>query len=93
MGPVVQIRSLVEWSFLFWKGSKQMNENQLRELFKTNEANKTMEATFYETQKSLALIAKQAKYFYDQLILQGFNEGQAMEFMMRTFSASNQQKE
>lgn len=70
-----------------------MNENQLRELFKTNEANKTMEATFYETQKSLALIAKQAKYFYDQLILQGFNEGQAMEFMMRTFSANNQQKE
>ena len=69
-----------------------MNENQLRELFKTNEANKTMEATFYETQKSLALIAKQAKYFYDQLILQGFNEGQAMEFMMRTFSANNQQK-
>ncbi|EGP5031356.1 hypothetical protein E5K30_001200 [Enterococcus faecium] len=70
-----------------------MNENQLRELFKTNEANKTMEATFYETQKSqksLALIAKQAKYFYDQLILQGFNDAQAMEFMMRTFSASNQ---
>lgn len=51
-----------------------MNENQLRELFKTNEANKTMEATFYETQKSLALIAKQAKHFYDQLILQGFND-------------------
>ena len=75
------------------KGVLSMNENQLRELFKTNEANKTMEATFYETQKSLALIAKQAKYFYDQLILQGFNEGQAMEFMMRTFSASNQQKE
>ncbi|HFD1705131.1 hypothetical protein [Enterococcus lactis] len=70
-----------------------MNENQLRELFKTNEANQTMEATFYEIQKSLALIAKQAKYFYDQLILQGFNEGQAMEFMMRTFSANNQQKE
>lgn len=75
------------------KGVLSMNENQLRELFKTNEANQTMEATFYETQKSLALIAKQAKYFYDQLILQGFNEGQAMEFMMRTFSASNQQKE
>ena len=52
-----------------------------------------MEAPFYETKKSLSLIAKQAKYFYDQLILQGFNEGQAMEFMMRTFSASNQQKE
>ncbi|WP_257974041.1 hypothetical protein, partial [Enterococcus faecium] len=75
------------------KGVLSMNENQLRELFKTNEANQTMEATFYETQKSLALIAKQAKYFYDQLILQGFNEGQAMEFMMRTFSANNQQKE
>lgn len=75
------------------KGVLSMNEKQLRELFKTNEANQTMEATFYETQKSLALIAKQAKYFYDQLILQGFNEGQAMEFMMRTFSANNQQKE
>lgn len=48
-----------------------------------------MEATFYETQKSLTLIAKQAKYFYDQLILQGFNEEQAMEFTMRTFNSIN----
>ena len=70
-----------------------MNEKQLSELFKLNEANQTAEVTFYEAQKGLTLIAKQAKYFYDQLILQGFNEGQAMEFMMRTFSASNQQKE
>ncbi len=70
-----------------------MNEKQLSELFKLNEANQTVEATFYEAQKSLALIAKQAKYFYDQLILQGFNDAQAMEFMMLTFSANNQQKE
>ncbi|HGF7142692.1 TPA: hypothetical protein ACF3DF_000578 [Enterococcus faecium] len=70
-----------------------MNEKQLSELFKLNEANQTAETTFYEAQKGLTLIAKQAKYFYDQLILQGFNEGQAMEFMMRTFSANNQQKE
>ena len=70
-----------------------MNEKQLKELFKMNEANQTMEATFYESQKAFALIAKQAKYFYDQLILQGFNEGQVMEFMMRTFSANSQQKE
>ncbi|HBC7846209.1 TPA: hypothetical protein KE275_002871, partial [Enterococcus faecium] len=48
-----------------------MNEKQLSELFKLNESNQTAEATFYEAQKSLALIAKQAKYFYDQLILQG----------------------
>lgn len=66
-----------------------MNENQLRELFKTNEANQIMEATFYETQKSLTLIAKKAKYFYDQLVMQGFNEEQAMEFTMRTFNSIN----
>lgn len=65
-----------------------MNEKQLSELFKMNESNQTLEATFYETQKGLALIAKQAKYFYDQLVLQGFNEEQAMEFTMRTFSAN-----
>lgn len=70
-----------------------MNEKQLSELFKLNEANQTVEATFYEAQKGLTLIAKQAKYFYDQLVMQGFNEEQAMEFMMRTFSANNQQKE
>ncbi|WP_347082044.1 hypothetical protein [Enterococcus mundtii] len=66
-----------------------MNEKQLSELFKLNESNQTAEATFYETQKGLALIAKQAKYFYDQLVLQGFNEEQAMEFTMRTFSANH----
>ncbi|MRI73517.1 hypothetical protein FDP51_05715 [Enterococcus mundtii] len=65
-----------------------MNEKQLSELFKMNESNQTLEATFYETQKGLALIAKQAKYFYDQLVLQGFNGEQAMEFTMRTFSAN-----
>lgn len=65
-----------------------MNEKQLSELFKMNESNQTLEATLYETQKGLALIAKQAKYFYDQLVLQGFNEEQAMEFTMRTFSAN-----
>lgn len=66
-----------------------MNEKQLSELFKLNESNQTAEATFFETQKGLALIAKQAKYFYDQLVLQGFNEEQAMEFTMRTFSANH----
>ena len=70
-----------------------MNENQLRELFKTNEAKQNNGSDILRNSKSLALIAKQSKHFYDQLILQGFNEGQAMEFMMRTFSASNQQKE
>lgn len=40
-----------------------MNENQLRELFKTNEANKTMEATFYETQKKLSVNRKTIKVF------------------------------
>ncbi|WP_202765451.1 hypothetical protein [Enterococcus lactis] len=65
-----------------------MNEKQLSELFKLNEANQTAEATLYEAQKGLTLIAKQAKYFYDQLILQGFNEGQAMEFTMRTFTTN-----
>ncbi|EMF0297003.1 hypothetical protein A5813_000067 [Enterococcus faecium] len=66
-----------------------MNEKQLSELFKLNESNQTAEATFYEMQKGLTLIAKQAKYFYDQLVMQGFTEEQAMEFTMRTFNASN----
>lgn len=66
-----------------------MNEKQLSELFKLNEANQTVEATFYEARKGLTLIAQQAKYFYDQLITQGFNEQQAMEFTMRTFNTSN----
>ncbi|HGV8446710.1 MULTISPECIES: hypothetical protein [Enterococcus] len=66
-----------------------MNEKQLNELFKLNESNQTAEATFYEMQKGLTLIAKQAKYFYDQLVMQGFTEEQAMEFTMRTFNASN----
>lgn len=47
----------------------------------------------YNTKEMAELAAYVSKYFYDQLILQGFNEGQAMEFMMRTFSANNQQKE
>ncbi|MGT4665709.1 hypothetical protein ACVTYA_13070 [Enterococcus hirae] len=65
-----------------------MNEKQLSELFKLNESNQTAEATFYEMQKGLTLIAKQAKYLYDQLVMQGFNEEQAMEFTMRTFAAN-----
>ncbi|EOA3444911.1 hypothetical protein FAE01_RS07830 [Enterococcus hirae] len=65
-----------------------MNEKQLSELFKLNEANQTAEATFYEMQKGLTLIAKQAKYFYDQFVMQGVTEEQAMEFTMRTFSVN-----
>ncbi|EMF0307641.1 hypothetical protein [Enterococcus hirae] len=65
-----------------------MNEKQLSELFKLNESNQTAEATFYEAQKGLALVAKQAKYFYNQLVMEGFNEQQAMEFTMRTFSVN-----
>ncbi|NBA63306.1 hypothetical protein [Enterococcus mundtii] len=65
-----------------------MNEKQLSELFKLNESNQTAEATFYEAQKGLALVAKHAKYFYNQLVMEGFNEQQAMEFTMRTFSAN-----
>ena len=66
-----------------------MNVKELSELFKLNEANQTAEATFYEARKGLTLIAKQAKYFYDQLVMQGFNEEQAMEFTMRTFNSIN----
>lgn len=31
-----------------------MNEKQLSELFKMNESNQTLEATFYETQKRIS---------------------------------------
>lgn len=66
-----------------------MNEKQLQELFKMNESNQTLETTFYETQKALSMMAKHSRYLYDQLIMQGFNEEQSMEFVMRTFSANN----
>ena len=42
--------------------------------------NQIAEAIFYDAQKGLTLIAKQAKSFYDQLVMQGFNEEQVMEF-------------
>ena len=57
-----------------------MNEKQLKELMKMNENNQTLEATFFETQRSLEFIAKQGKYLFDKCLDEGFNENQALRF-------------
>ncbi|WP_251870145.1 hypothetical protein [Enterococcus italicus] len=57
-----------------------MNENQLKELMKMNENNQMIEATFFEMQKGLDYIAKQAKYLFDKCLEEGFNEEQALKF-------------
>ncbi|ACZ63740.1 conserved hypothetical protein [Enterococcus phage phiFL1B] len=45
-----------------------------------NENNQTLEATFFETQRSLEFIAKQGKYLFDKCLDEGFNENQALRF-------------
>lgn len=57
-----------------------MNEQQLKELIKMNENNQTLEATFFEMQKSFDYIAKQGKYLFDKCLEEGFNEEQALKF-------------
>lgn len=57
-----------------------MNEKTMKELMKANEANQVAEATFFEIQRSMDLIAKQGKYLYDKSLEAGFNDGQALKF-------------
>lgn len=57
-----------------------MNEQQLKELMKMNENNQTLEATFFEMQKSFDYIVKQGKYLFDKCLEEGFNEEQALKF-------------
>ena len=57
-----------------------MNEKQLKELMKMNENNQTLEATFFEMQRSLEYIAKQGKCLFDNCIAEGFNEEPALKF-------------
>lgn len=57
-----------------------MNEKQLKELMKMNENNQTLEATFFEMQRSLEYVAKQGKYLFDNCLAEGFSEEQALKF-------------
>lgn len=95
--------AIIPLSGELWEKITQIMEERLDELKRESNSNlleiklkdtDSVPEVYYkgermaETQKGLTLIAKQAKYFYDQLVLQGFNEEQAMEFMMRTFTVN-----
>lgn len=67
-----------------------MEAKQFKELSEMNEANRTLEATFFETQKGFDLVIKQAKYFYDRCLTEGFNEDQALKFMIKTFASGKE---
>ena len=58
---------------------KLMDKKQLEELMALNESNKTIEATFFELQNSMTLIAKQMKFLYDECISNGFTEDQSLK--------------
>lgn len=45
---------------------------------KQNEINQTIEATFFETQRSISLLVKQTKFAYDEAVAAGFDEKQAL---------------
>lgn len=65
-----------------------MNQKQLEELMKLNENNQTLEATFFEAQKGLSILAKQAKYLFDECVSEGFSEQQALQFTIGVFTGS-----
>ncbi len=65
-----------------------MNQKQLEELMKLNENNQTLEATFFEAQKGLSILAKQGKYFFDECVSEGFSEQQALQFTIGVFTGS-----
>lgn len=54
-----------------------MND-KLLEVMKQNEINQTIEATFFETQRSISLLVKQTKFAYDEAVAAGFDEKQAL---------------
>lgn len=65
-----------------------MNQKQLEELMKMNENNQTLEATFFETQKGLSILAKQGKFLFDECVTNGFSEQQALQFTIGVFTGS-----
>lgn len=67
----------------------KMNEKAMKELMKANEANQVAEATFFEIQRSMDLIAKQGKYLYDKSLENGFNEDQALKFTVGILTGGN----
>lgn len=65
-----------------------MNQKQLEELMKLNENNRTLEATFFEAQKGLSILAKQGKYLFDECVAEGFSEQQTLQFTIGVFTGS-----
>ena len=60
-------------------------ENKLLEVMKQNEVNQTIEATFFETQRSISLLVKQNKFAYDEALLVGFDKEQALTIATNMF--------
>lgn len=61
-----------------------MND-KLLEAMKQNEINQTIEATFFETQRSISLLVKQIKFAYDEALSVGFDEKQALTIATTIF--------
>lgn len=57
-----------------------MNHDHLKKLMEMNENNQEIEATFFEMQKSMTLIAQQGKFLFDECVKNGFDENQALKF-------------
>lgn len=63
-----------------------MNENSnFNEVLKQNEINQTIEATFFENQRSISLVIKQMKHAYDEALSVGFDEKQALTIATTIF--------
>ena len=61
-----------------------MND-KLSEVMKQNEINQTIEATFFEMQRSISLLVKQTKFAYDEALSVGFDEKQALTIATTMF--------
>lgn len=60
-----------------------MNEKQVKELMKVHENNQVLEATFFEIQEGLSIVAKQTRHLYEECIHAGFDESQSLEIAIR----------
>lgn len=61
-----------------------MND-KLLEVIKQNEINQTIEAAFFETQRSISLLVKQTKFAYDEALSVGFDKEQALTIATTMF--------
>lgn len=72
------------------KEKRRMTMNELinRKLAEVHENNRTLETTFFETQKGLSMVAKQSRFMFDECIANGFTEDQALKLVIGLFSGN-----